>query len=265
MRTADHVLAMRIQEGAAGYGIYVMLLELLRDSETRSLVNNPRNLAFAINEPDPALVQRVIENYGLFEIAPDGAFRSPWLQQQLEEYDAKKAAAAEAGRRGAAKRYGRTTYDEKAPDSDPIGTLCPPPSVPHSNITQYNNTNDIKQTKSKLLGMSWGDMTGQDLFNLARQSSTEIDDITRQWLHGTQEDLDATRGHGKHNLEGLLEFCDYFHLQNEMLVWLIKYTNYFEVGTRQTRQIVALQKKCQDEKFVPKYPAEYILVKLLEQ
>ena len=68
MRTADHVLAMRIQEGAAGYGIYVMLLELLRDSETRSLVMNPKNLAFAINEPDVSLVERVITQYGLFEV-----------------------------------------------------------------------------------------------------------------------------------------------------------------------------------------------------
>ena len=130
MRTADHVLAMRIQEGAAGYGIYVMLLELLRDSETRSLVNNPKNLAFAINEPDVALVERVITDYGLFEIAPDGAFRSPWLQQQLEEYDAKKEAAREAGKRGAAARYGKKYQEKKNDDSDPIAPLCPPHRYP---------------------------------------------------------------------------------------------------------------------------------------
>ena len=149
MRTADHVLAMRIQEGAAGYGIYVMLLELLRDSETRSLVFNPRNLAFAINEPDIALVERVIQEYGLFEIAPDGAFRSPWLQQQLEEYDAKKEAAREAGKRGAAARYGKKYPVPDNDDSNPIGTLCPPPSVPHSNITQYNDTNEIWSPEAK--------------------------------------------------------------------------------------------------------------------
>ena len=60
MRTADQVLSMRIQEGSAGYGVYVMLLELLRDAENRRLVFNPRHLAFAMNEPDVELGQRVV-------------------------------------------------------------------------------------------------------------------------------------------------------------------------------------------------------------
>lgn len=264
MRTADQVLAMRIQEGSAGYGIYVMLLELLRDSETRSLVCNPKNLAFAINEPDIPLVERVIKDYGLFEIAPDGAFRSPWLNQQLEEYDAKKAAAQEAGRRGAAKRYGKVLEDDKGGHSDPIDTPCPTPSTPYSNKTNNTEENKIKSTKSKLLDLTWGNMTGVDLFNLARQTSTEIDDITRQWLSGKQKELDAGRGRGKHNTEALLEVCDHFNLQNEMLVWLIKFTNYGEVGSRPMVKLMEVYHAAKDSKFKPKYPSEYLLVKLLE-
>lgn len=265
MRTADHVLAMRIQEGAAGYGVYVMLLELLRDSETRSLVNNPKNLAFAINEPDIALVERVINDYSLFDVAPDGAFRSPWLQQQLEEYDAKKEAAREAGRRGAARRYGKTSYDDKDTHSDPMPTLCPPPSTPYSNITKYNDTNEKKPTKSKLLGMSWESMNGKDLFELARIQQQEIDEITLQWGRGKQKELDEQRGRGKHNVEVVVEIARFYHLGDAMLGFLMRYTNLGEVGKKPLMKLIEIWNGNKKENFMPKYPAEYLLVKLLEQ
>lgn len=265
MRTADKVLAMRISEGAAGYGIYVMLLELLRDSETRSLVLNPKHLAFAINEPDAALVERVIKDYGLFEIAPDGAFRSPWLQSQMEEYDAKKEAAREAGKRGAAKRYGHKAEDNKQPDSNPIGTLKPPPSVPYSNITNNIREDKINETKSKLLGMTWGEMSGQDLFSLGRTYEPVVDPILERWAEGKQKELDEQRGRGKHNIEVVYEVCVFYGLGQSMFSWLCKFTNLGEVGQSGMVKLMTLWKKNQADKFCPKYPAEYILVKLLEQ
>lgn len=264
MRTADHVLAMRIQEGAAGYGIYVMLLELLRDSETRSLVMNPKNLAFAINEPDVALVERVVTQYGLFEVAPDGAFRSPWLQQQLEEYDAKKEAAREAGRRGAARRYGKEPSTADGESRVTIGTPCPPPSLPHGNITQYNNTNEIKPTKSKLLGLSWEGYSGQDLFSLARTKEPVLSDITRQWASGKQKELDRDRGRGKHNLDILIEVSDHYSLGDDMFTFLLKYTNLGQVGRPELVKLIAIYQGNKKDGFKPKYPAEYLLTKLIE-
>lgn len=265
MRTADHVLAMRIQEGAAGYGIYVMLLELLRDSETRSLVMNPKNLAFAINEPDVALVERVIKDYGLFEIAPDGAFRSPWLQQQLEEYDAKKQAAREAGRRGAARRYGKEPSTAEGDNRVPIGTPCPPPSVPYSNITNNINENKIKPTKSKLANLEFEGYTGDDLFSLARTIQPPLDEVTRRWAEGKQKELDAQRGRDKHNLEAILEVCDHYKLGDGMFTFLLKYTNLGQVGHPGLVKLIAIYNGNKKDGFTPKYPAEYLLTKLLEQ
>lgn len=265
MRTADHVLAMRIQEGAAGYGIYVMLLELLRDSESRSLVFNPRNLAFAINEPDTGIVERVIQDYGLFTMGEDGTFTSPWLEQQMSEYDQKKAAAVAAGKKGAARRYGKTGTDAGEKDSDPIGTPCPPPSVPHSNITNIIEHNKLNMTKSKLLGMSWAELTGEDLVNLARTDGDRVDDITRQWAEGKQKEIDGQRGAGKHNLNAILEVCDDWHLGPGMFAWLLRYTNYAQVGSHQIRRVLEMDARMKKEKFTPKYPAEYFLVKLIEQ
>lgn len=264
MRTADHVLAMRIQEGAAGYGIYVMLLELLRDSETRSLVCNPKNLAFAINEPDVALVERVIKDYGLFEVAPDGAFRSPWLIQQLEEYDAKKEAAREAGRKGAARRYGKKTEQTDTSDRVPIGTPCPPPSVPYSNIINNINENNIKPTKSKLANLEFEGYTGDDLFSLARTIQPPLDEVTRRWAEGKQKELDAQRGRNKHNLDAILEVCDHYKFGDGMFTFLLKYTNLGQVGHPGLVKLLAIYTANKKEKFTPKYPAEYLLVKLLE-
>ena len=263
MRTADHVLAMRIQEGAAGYGIYVMLLELLRDSETRSLVNNPKNLAFAINEPDTDLVARVITDYGLFEIAPDGAFRSPWLQQQLEEYDAKKEAAREAGKKGAAKRYGQKYETDKGTDSNPIATLYRTPLAPYSNNT--NNINETKSTQStsKLLGASWNEMTGQDLLELARIIQPPLDDITKGWVTNKQKELDEQRGVGKHNVECVYDIARYYKLGDAMFGWLLRYTDIGKVGSPELVKLIEIWNKNKADKFMPKYPSEYLLCKLL--
>ena len=264
MRTSNHVLSMRIREGAAGYGIYVMLLELLRDSETRTLVVNPANLAFAINEPDIPLVERVIREYGLFDLAPDGTFSSPWLNGQLEEYDAKKAAAAEAGRRGAAKRYGKQLPADGADNSNPIGTLCPPLSPPHSNITNNRVPDKTNRSRSKLLGLTWGDMTGEDLYDLARGPQAEIDEITLQWATGKQKELDADRGAGKHNLGAVLDVARYFHLGQEVYIWLLKFTNLGEIGRPPLMKLLRIMREAQETKFRPQYPSEYVIVKCLE-
>jgi len=264
MRTADHVLAMRIEEGAAGYGIYVMLLELLRDSESRSLVLNPRNLAFAINEPDSALVERVIRQYALFDVRDDNTFTSPWLEAQMEEYDAKKKAASEAGRRGAAKRYGQDVGQKPTTNSDPIGTPCPPPLGAHGNITNIIIPDKPNQSKSKLLGLSYEGLTGEDLFNIARKDNGPVSSITRQWQQGKQKELDEQRGMFKHNLDAILNVCDYFNLGDSCYSFLLRYTDLGKVGAAHMVNLMALFNRAKEEKFKPRFPAEYVIVKLLQ-
>ena len=265
MRTADNVLSMRISEGAAGYGIYVMLLELLRDSETRSLVANPKNLAFAINESDVSLVERIVNDYGLFEVAPDGAFRSPWLEQQMQEYDSKKEAAREAGRRGAAKRYGHPVEKEQQPHSDPMGGAKGSLKAPDSNKTNTIISDKQNKPNPKLLDLKWDAYGGEDLLSIARLIQPPIDDITRQWAAGKQKELDEQRGRGKHNLDILVEICDNYKLGDAMFTFLLRYTDLGKVGSPELVKLIAIYHKNKADKFVPKYPAEYILVKLLTE
>ena len=203
MRTADQVLSMRIQEGSAGYGVYVMLLELLRDADNRRLVFNPRHLAFAMNEPDVELVQRVVQ-----------------------------AMATE--------------------------------QIPNGNITQLNTTNTTNPTKSKLLGMTWRDWDGERLFNLARKKEPLIDEMSRKVVEDRQKELEAKRGRDVHNLGAVLDVCDYFKVGVGMFAFLAQYTNYGRIGSPELMRLLALEKECRKTQFTPKYPAEYILVKMLE-
>ena len=264
MRTADQVLSMRISEGSAGYGVYVMLLELLRDAENRRLVFNPRHLAFAMNEPDVELVQRVVQDYALFDVGEDGRFSSPWLEQQMNEYDAKKAAAVAAGKRGAARRYGRPEPTENAENRDPIGGAMATEQIPDSNITQYNEQKDIKSTKSKLLGMSWKGWDGEHLFQLARKKEPLIDDMSREVIKSQQGKFNAKAGREKYNLEAIVDVCDYFKVGVGMFRFCAEYTDYGRIGSPELVRLLELRKECQRTQFVPKYPAEYLLVKLLE-
>lgn len=264
MRTADQVLSMRIQEGSAGYGVYVMLLELLRDAENRRLVFNPRHLAFAMNEPDVELVQRVVQDYALFTMHDDGKFSSPWLEQQMNEYDAKKAAAVAAGKRGAARRYGRPEPTETAENRDPMAPPMATQQDANGNITQPNTTNITNPTKSKLLGMTWRDWDGERLFNLARKKEPEIDDMSRKVVEDRQRELEAKRGKDVHNLGAVLDVCDFFHVGVGMFAFLAQYTNYGRIGSPELMRLLALEKECRKTQFTPKYPAEYILVKMLE-
>ena len=264
MRTADQVLSMRISEGSAGYGVYVMLLELLRDAEQRQLVFNPKHLAFAMNEPDVELVRRVVLEYGLFNLDDQGKFTSPWLEQQMAEYDAKKAAAVAAGKRGAARRYGRVADESAGEVRVPMGGAMATQQDANGNITQSNKPNEINPTKSKLLGMTWRDWDGERLFNLARKKEPLIDEMSRKVVEDRQRELETKRGQDVHNLRAVLDVCDYFKVGVGMFAFLAQYTNYGRIGSPELMRLLALEKECRKTQFTPKYPAEYILVKMLE-
>ena len=263
MRTEDNVLEMRMTEGYAGYGVYVMLLELLRDSEERRLKFNPSKLAFAINETDKELVERVISNYNLFTQSQEGYFSCPWLDTQLNEYDSKKAAAAEAGRRGAAKRWGHTNVEKQAGDSNPIATPIAPHIAPDSNVTNITQENIINKTQSKLLSCEWNEYGGKDLLDIARKKAEPITSKTEEWTDVQQGTLDAKFGANVHNIGAVLEVCRHFKLNYGVFKWLLRYTDNGKIGSPELVRLLQIYNDAKATKFTPKYPAEYVMTKCL--
>lgn len=266
MRTSSHVLRMRIREGAAGYGIYMMLLETLRDAEGRRVFNFPEGLAFAINEPDIDLVKRVIEDYGLFTQDKEGYITSPWLDAQMAEYDAKKAAAAEAGRRGAAKRYGK--QPEKAPENgDPIGGAMGSLKAPNSNKPNPNiiNSTEINPTnsKSRLLGLTWGRWSGEELFLIARQRGTIFSPLDREEaaLRASQE-LMKPEIEFNHDLP--VQLADAMHLTHEQYEVVADILGHSKIGTPRLMEAVRILNAWIDKSFRAKYPFEHLICSLLD-
>lgn len=266
MRTSDHVLSMRIQEGAAGYGIYMMLLELLRDAEGRSVVFNPAHLAFAINEQDAALVERICKNYGLFTITKDGVMRSPWLDAQMAEYDAKKQAAIEAGRRGAAKRYAKQAT-EQAENRDPIGggkgsLKAPLTNKPNPNITLQDKPNPT-ESKSKLLDLHVGKWSGEELFLIARQKGTPISDLDREEAANRLKELERQNRYD-YNPEFVLrcaETMKFSHEQYEVFLFIL---DGGKTNTPQIIEAVRIYTAWEKKEFRAKYPFEYMVCKLMD-
>lgn len=266
MRTSSHVLRMRIKEGAAGYGVYMMLLETLRDAEGRRVFNFPEGLAFAINEPDIDLVKRVIEDYGLFEIDKEGFITSPWLDAQMAEYDAKKQAAIEAGKKGAAKRYGKAA-GEAPKNGVPMGGAMGTPKPAHSNITSQNVTeqNKLNQqtSKSRLLDLTCGKWSGEELFLIARQKGSMFSPLDREEaaIRASQEQL---KPEPEFNPDVAVQIADAMSFNHEQYLVLVEALDGCRIGTPRMREALRVLRAWETREFRATYPFEYLIVKLLD-
>lgn len=91
-RNSANIIKLRLAHGAAGYGVYFMLLERLRDSPDYQAVTDYDILAYDLRE-DPKLIRSVIEDFGLFTLSDDGrVFFSETLSSRLHDLYAPKAA-----------------------------------------------------------------------------------------------------------------------------------------------------------------------------
>ena len=71
--------------GAKGYGIYFMIIEMLRTSQNYALKLDIETIAFDIKE-DEKDIENIIKNYGLFKIK-NGTFYSPSLKKRMKSLD----------------------------------------------------------------------------------------------------------------------------------------------------------------------------------
>lgn len=251
LHQSGKVLAMMAREGAHGYGVFLLLLQLARDDEDRQLTADVAQLSYAIRETDTELVGRVLQNYDLFQPTQGGNICSPVLEGLMSEYDAKRSAAREAGKRGAAARYGKATAE--APHSNPIAT----PQPPHSNKTIQDNTKEnFTQSRSKLLGEKFMGMAGADLVSFCRSEGKAID---KNFI-----DLCDRAARPGHTPQFLAEACAYFGVHQGIFGQLGAWCNYAKCGDPRYAFLLKLQKDAEKAEFHPKYPAEYLISKCID-
>lgn len=251
LHQSGKVLAMMAREGAHGYGVFLLLLQLARDDEDRWLPNDVAQLSYAIRETDTDLVARILQNYDLFQPTSDKFLECPVLSDLMAEYDTKKAAAQAAGRRGAAARYAKATAEQ--PHSDPIAT----PQQQHDNTTLLNKTEcNPTQSRSKLLQEEFLGLAGADLVSFCRSKGKDID---AAFIATT--DKAARPGYTP---QFLAETCAWFGVHQGIFAAILKWANYAKCGDPRYTFLLKLQKDAEKADFRPKYPAEYLISKCIE-
>ena len=107
-RNEDNLIRLRIDHGAAGYGVYFMLMERLRQSDTYICDYDLDVLRFDLRESEN-LIKSVIEDFGLFEVFIDDnnerKFKHIELSAQMQKMEEQRLRRQEAARKAAAARW----------------------------------------------------------------------------------------------------------------------------------------------------------------
>ena len=122
-RNDEKLVRLRMKQGAAGYGVYFMILERLREEADYMSAKDYNMIAFDLRV-DAAIVKSVVEDFGLFTFTDDGkCFYSESFTRRMEVKDTSAAKRSAAGKKGMATRWSarqvETTADtEPAPVTD---------------------------------------------------------------------------------------------------------------------------------------------------
>ncbi len=106
-RNSKKLIRLRQRHGAAGYGVYWMLIERLREEDDYSSEKDYAMISFDLRV-DEDLIRSVVEDFGLFDTCDDGrSFTSHGLRERMDIKDVRSA----AGKKGAASRWNKNTSE----------------------------------------------------------------------------------------------------------------------------------------------------------
>ncbi len=151
-RHDEKIIRMRMRHGAAGYGVYFMILERLREENNYMSAKDYNMIAFDLRV-DAAMVKSVVEDFGLFVFTDDGKyFYSESFSRRMNAKDAQRKTRAEAGKAAAQKRW-----KEKAETEDPPSNPQTEPQTPAPRpapVTQGQGKADNKDYLKRFFGQA---------------------------------------------------------------------------------------------------------------
>lgn len=254
LSTMDAVLKMRMAEGSAGFGLYVLLLEQLRNSDSYSIKFEPQVLAWSLHEPDQQLLCRVIQDYGLFEISPDGELSSPWLTSVMAEHEAKRAKLSAAGKKSAAMRQqggnqvATTLPAAQQPSCNEVAKNSQQINKPNKQNKEINPTNPLDEDGGEV------DIFSDEYISAVGKSHCELFDPDK---HAAGMISDA-----RHNYNVLIAAALQYKLTVHQFVVLNMAVDDCTIGTPRFMAFIAALKHCKETKFKPTYPFEYFMARL---
>lgn len=251
----DAVLKMRMQEGSSGYGIYIMLLELLRDSEDLRTAYDPSVLAWALHESDIERLTRVCENYDLFQISDTHELTCPWLNDIMSESLERKQKLSAAGKKSQALRKAalnevETTFkDMGGGASSEVGNLS-------QQTTLYNNT-----TEKPHQILDFADLVkGERVYS---EESIKGIGRSRAMLFGIDDEALRGLSDSKHNLCAVGNVARHFKLNVDQFTALKIATDDARIGSPELIALLEAYNHCRETDFTPKYPYEYLMSRIV--
>lgn len=90
LRDEEMVAQLIMDLGAEGYGLYILLLELLNSTETYRVKKDYKRISFLLRIPNSMdLIAQVVEGYSLFDICDQDLISSKEMDIWMEEYEQK--------------------------------------------------------------------------------------------------------------------------------------------------------------------------------
>ncbi len=148
-RNSEKLIRLRMRHKAAGYGVFFMILERLREEPNYMSVKDYNVIAFDLRE-DASLIKSVVEDFGLFVFTDDGKyFYSESLSRRMGIKDSEKAKRSEAGKKGMARRWANAEKSaEKQLENNTVITLLS--ENDNNSVTTVENSITSKVKKSKV-------------------------------------------------------------------------------------------------------------------
>ena len=117
-RNDEKLVRLRMKQGAAGYGVYFMLLERLREETGYMSVKDYNIIAFDLRV-DAAIVKSVVEDFGLFSFTDDGkCFYSESFTRRMRVMVEARSRRSVAGKKGGAPAGNSNARKKDLPKTD---------------------------------------------------------------------------------------------------------------------------------------------------
>lgn len=250
----DAVLKMRMAEGSAGFGLYILLLEQLRNSDSLSIILDLNVLAWSLHEPDTDRLRRVIQDYGLFEISPDGVISSPWLTSVMAEHEQRRAKLSAAGKKSAALR--------QQGSNQVATTLTAAPQPPLKEVakkTQQTNKEEEINKKINTTPSTYGEGEEVDIF-----SEDFISRIGKEGgeLFDPDKHAQGVTNDKQHNYNVMIAAAVTYRLTVNQFTVLMMAVDSCTIGAPRFMAFIAALRHCKETNFKPNYPFEYFMSKL---
>lgn len=250
----DAVLKMRMAEGSAGFGLYVLLLEQLRNSDSLSIILDLNVLAWSLHEPDTDRLRRVIQDYGLFEISPDGVISSPWLTSVMAEHEQRRAKLSAAGKKSAALRQQGLNQ---------VATTLPAAQQPPCNEVAKNGQQINKEINKKInkntTPSTYGEGEEVDIFSedFISKTGKEKGELFDPAVHAR-----GVQANDHYNPNILIAAAVTYRLTVHQTAVLDIAMDNCRIGSPRLVEFIRVLKHCKDTNFKPTFPFEYFMSQL---